>query len=238
MYYSRIERIKKVISNKWHRRSAAAYISYLREGGVIVGKGTMVRHKTCLIDMTRPSLITIGENCFLNDHFTLLTHDFVSGVFVNSGRTFINSSGRVKIGNNVRFGHNVMVLKGVTIGDNCFIGAGSIVSKDIPSNSVAVGVPCKVVCTLEDYYQKRLQKSEQEALDYARSIKERFGRRPVLNDFWEEFPWFLDGSKVSYYPDFAPIVRRQLGISYDNYIKNHHAKYDGLDYFLEAAGIE
>ena len=51
----------------------------------------------------------------------------------------------VIIGNNVWIGGNVNVLPGVTIGDNVVIGAGSVVNKDIPSNSVAVGNPCKVI---------------------------------------------------------------------------------------------
>lgn len=51
----------------------------------------------------------------------------------------------IKIGNNVWIGGNVIVLLGVTIGDNVTIGAGSIVNKDIPSNSIAVGNPCKVI---------------------------------------------------------------------------------------------
>ena len=50
---------------------------------------------------------------------------------------------------------NVTVLKGVTIGDNCIIGAGSIVTKDIPSNSVSSGVPAKIVSSLDDYFEKR-----------------------------------------------------------------------------------
>ena len=51
----------------------------------------------------------------------------------------------IEVGNNVWIGGNVVVLPGVTIGDNVVIGAGSIVTKDIPSNSVAVGNPCKVI---------------------------------------------------------------------------------------------
>ena len=51
----------------------------------------------------------------------------------------------IRIGNNVWIGANVSVLPGVTIGDNCVIGAGSVVTKDIPANSLAVGNPCKVI---------------------------------------------------------------------------------------------
>lgn len=52
-------------------------------------------------------------------------------------------------------GENVTILKGVTIGDNVIIGIGSIVNKDIPSNSIAVGVPAKVIGSYDDYYAKR-----------------------------------------------------------------------------------
>ena len=51
----------------------------------------------------------------------------------------------VHIGSNIWFGACVTVCPGVTIGDNCVIGAGSVVTKDIPANSFAAGVPCKVI---------------------------------------------------------------------------------------------
>lgn len=201
-----------------------------------MGGGNSIRLRSFKIDLTRPSLITIGSNCYFNENFTLLTHDWVTKVFVQSGREFLNSSGRVSIGDNVSFGENVMVLKGVTIGDNCFIGAGSIVTKDIPANSIAVGTPCKVVVTLDDYYQKRIKKSEKEALDYARSIVERYGRKPVPSDFWEEFVWFVSGNEVKKYPELP--IKRQLGASYDSYVRSHKAKYASFDDFLTAAGIK
>ena len=55
----------------------------------------------------------------------------------------------IKVGNNVWFGGNVVVLGGVSIGDNCVIGAGAVVTKDIPSDSVAAGNPCRVIKNLK-----------------------------------------------------------------------------------------
>ena len=200
-----------------------------------MGGGTKFRPNSTQIDMTRPSLVTIGANCYFNEHFTLLTHDWVTQVFLNAGMEFLPSSGRVTIGNNVSTGYNVTVLKGVTIGDNVFIGANSVVTKSIPSNSIAVGAPCKVICTLQEFYDKRVSLSEEEAKDYARSIEERFGRRPVATDFWEEFPLFIDKSNYDEFPEMHSVIKRQLGRTYDDYMKQHKAKYRSLEEFLMAS---
>lgn len=228
-----IRRIINRIKQIYYRSSNERFISFLRTKGVEIGEGTMMRPKSTNIDLTRPSLISIGKNCYMNENFTLLTHDWVTRVFIRCGLDFLPSSGRVTIGNNVSFGQNVIVLKGVAIGDNSFIGAGSIVTKDIPSNSVAVGIPCKVVATIEDYYKKRLSLYEAEALDYARSIKERFGRMPVPADFYEEFPLFVGGYEVEEYPEIP--IQRQLGPIYDSYVRNHKAKYNSFDEFIKNA---
>lgn len=163
--------------------------------------GTKFRPHSTVIDLTRPSLVSIGENCYFNEQFTLLTHDWVTQVFLNAGMEFLPSSGKVTIGNNVSTGYNVTVLKGITIGDNVFIGANSVVTKDIPSNSIAVGAPCKVVCTLQDYYEKRIKQSEEEAKEYALSIVERFGHEPMSTDFWEKYPLFLDAHNAEDYSE-------------------------------------
>ena len=224
--------IKGIINRiraKYARSSSERYCLFLRSKGVFVGTNTHIDADTCLIDLTRPSLVSIGNNCYLNRNFTLLTHDYVSFVFVNMGGAFINSSGKVTIGNNVSFGHNVTVLKGVTIGDNTFIGAGSIVTKDIPANSVAVGTPCKVIMSIKDYYKKRLEQREDEAIEYARSIQERFNRRPNELDFWEEYPLFVTGDEIDDYP----ALKAKLGSHYRGRTNGHVAKYKGLNDFLE-----
>ena len=221
-YYKR----KRYLSN------SERFVEYLRNCGIKIGEGCKFRPKTTSIDLSRPSLVTIGHNCYMNENFTLLTHDWVSRVFIYSGRDFINSSGHVKIGNNVSFGQNVMILKGVTIGDNVFIGAGSIVTKDIPSNCVAVGIPCKKVYSLDDYYEKRKAASFGEAVEYARSIKECLGREPRVEDFWEEFPLFLSGVEISKCHNLP--VKRQLGPAYEHYCKHHKARFDDFEDFISA----
>ncbi len=60
----------------------------------------------------------------------------------------------IVLGDNVYIGNNVIILPGVTIGSNVVIGAGAIVSRDIPDNSVAVGVPVRVIKTTDEYLEK------------------------------------------------------------------------------------
>ena len=107
--------------------------------------------------------IEIGENFYSNHNLTILDCAKVSfgdNVFIGPNCSFytaihpLDAKTRnegleyckpIKVGNNVWFGGNVVVLPNVTIGDNVVIGAGSVVTKDIPCNSLAVGNPAKVI---------------------------------------------------------------------------------------------
>lgn len=234
-----IERIKRFYDNFKRRRAlrnADAYVKYMRRLGIVIGDGYFIpAPKRIEIDVTRPSLVTIGCNVRLNIGFTLLTHDFGSGVFRNLYSEFVPSSGKVTIGDNVYFARNCTVLKGVSIGENCIIGYGSTVTKSIPANSVAAGTPARVICSIEEYYQKRRKLCIEEAFAYARSIPERFGRLPVAADFWEEFPLFTDGKTMNKYPTIP--YRRQLAGAYDSWIKNHKAPFADFEDFLRHAKV-
>lgn len=70
----------------------------------------------------------------------------------------IDVFGPIKIGNNVHIGWDAIIMPNVTIGDNCIIGAGAVVTKDIPSNSVAVGVPARVIESIDEYRNKVAEK--------------------------------------------------------------------------------
>lgn len=229
-----INKIKKI----YYTSSSDRYVKYLRKCGVKIGNGCIFRNvKTARIDITRPSLVEIGNNVDMNHNFQIMTHDWASGVFRNVFHNILPSSGKVKIGNNIYFGTDVIVLKGVTIGDNCVIAAGSIITKNIPSNSVVAGAPAKVLCSLEDYYEKRKKVCIAEAFEYARSIKERFNRMPVISDFWEEFPLFIDGNSSAC---GNILYINQLGgvENFNIWKKEHKAPFKSFDDFLKAAGIK
>lgn len=62
--------------------------------------------------------------------------------------------GRITVDNNVFIGMDVNVLPGVKIGNNVIVGAGAVVTKDVPDNSVVAGIPARHICTIEEYYEK------------------------------------------------------------------------------------
>ena len=86
------------------------------------------------LDKTAPELISIGAYTIITRGAVVLSHDFSRAL-----------ARRVTIGANTMIGVNAIVLPGITIGDSVVVGAGSVVNKDIPSNSIAVGNPARVV---------------------------------------------------------------------------------------------
>ena len=107
---------------------------------ISIGKRFFANFNFTVLDEAR---VTIGDDCFIGPNVSIYTacHS-TDPIERNSRREWAEP---VTIGHNVWIGGSVTILPGVTIGNNVTIGAGSIVTRDIPSNSVAVGNPCKVV---------------------------------------------------------------------------------------------
>ena len=105
---------------------------------------------------SEPYLITIGDNTTISFDCAFVTHDAATRVIRNLPGQNLETViyGKITIGKNCFIGCRSVILPGVSIGDNVIIGAGSIVNRDIPSNSVAAGNPCKVICSLEEYIEK------------------------------------------------------------------------------------
>ena len=130
---------------------------YLRASGAKIGFNSEI-YSTASFG-SEPYLIEIGDNVRITSGVQLTTHDCGLWVLRNSGKlTNADKFGKIKIGNNVHIGINSVILPGVTIGDNVIIGVGAVVTKNIPSDSVAVGVPAKVIESIDDYYKKNIDK--------------------------------------------------------------------------------
>lgn len=87
--------------------------------------------------------VTIGDDCFVGPNVSIYTACHSTDPVERNTRQ--EWAKPVTIGNNVWIGGSVTILPGVSIGDNVSIGAGSVVINDIPSNTIAVGNPCKVI---------------------------------------------------------------------------------------------
>ena len=107
---------------------------------------------------TEPWLITIGDNVHITGNCKFINHD--GGTLIFRDRIpDLEITKPITVGNNVYIGEETMILPGVHIGNNVVIGARSVVTKDIPDNSVAVGVPCKVIKTTDEYLDKIIKES-------------------------------------------------------------------------------
>ena len=127
-----------------------------RNLGVKVGKNYSVVGRVSY--SSEPYLITIGDDVRLSDNVNFVTHDGGMHVIRQYKNIPADAFGEIVIGNNVFIGMNSVVLPNVKIGNNVIIGAGSIVTKDIPSNSVAAGIPARVIETIDEYYEKNKKK--------------------------------------------------------------------------------
>lgn len=140
--------IKKLIE-KIKRATVPDYeLKKLIKGGAKIGKN--LHYQGSYIDPGFPFLIEIGDDVTFS-FVALLAHDGSTQKVCKKSRV-----GKVIIGNNVFIGYHSIVLPNVRIGNNVIIGAGSVVTKDIPDNSVAIGSPCRVIGTFDDYKKKHL----------------------------------------------------------------------------------
>lgn len=128
-------------------------IDILREMGVKIGEGCEIFDGSTF--GSEPYLITIGNNVRITEGVTFLNHD--GGVWVLRKMGLLEDAdifGQIKVGDNVHIGMRAVICPGVTIGNNCVIGIGSIVTKDVPDNTVVAGVPARKIETIEEYYNK------------------------------------------------------------------------------------
>jgi len=115
-----------------------------------VGNNFYTHHNCVILDGAK---VTFGDNVFIapNCCFSTAGHPLDSEQR-NAGLEFAQP---IKVGNSDWFGAGVIVLPGVSIGDDVVIGAGSIVTKDIPSGVIAVGNPCKVIRKITEEDKKK-----------------------------------------------------------------------------------
>ena len=125
--------------------SSSVKINYLRRQGMKIGEQCFVAG---ILSYTNEAyLVEIGNHVAIADGALFITHD--GGIFCFSEEPSDDDIfGKIKIGNNVHIGMQCTFLPNTSIGDNCMIGAGSVVRGKFPDNSVILGNPAKVVTTM------------------------------------------------------------------------------------------
>ncbi len=112
-----------------------------KDSNIAIGNNTAISNNVSII---ANKSIEIGENCMLGELVSIVDSDF-HNIIPDLRHKSRGKVLPVKIGDNVWLGSRVTVLKGVTIGDNSVIAAGGVVTKDVPDNVVAAGVPAVVI---------------------------------------------------------------------------------------------
>jgi len=123
------------------------------KGGMKVGRNVNVMSQVNF--GSEPYLIEIGNDVLISSNVSFITHD--GGTWAFTDREIykdVIKYGKIIISNNVFIGAKAIIMPGVRIGNRSVIGAGSIVTKSVPDNSVVAGIPAKVIMTTDEYAEK------------------------------------------------------------------------------------
>ena len=143
------------------------YFSLLRDG---FKRADYLRKKKCLGEIgenvyfysrifpAEPEQVRLKSNIVVATNVRFMTHDRMDLIIKwKYGKDVKKYIGSINVGNNVFIGCDTVILPGVTIGDNCIIGAGSVVTKDLESGGIYAGAPAKKVGNFEDFIEKRMK---------------------------------------------------------------------------------
>lgn len=154
-------RLWKFINNEKYRDVS---YRYFRDCGVVfTGKPKYINYDVDF-DLTEPNKIYVGENTVIAKGTTLLTHDFsIECGLVAIGETRsdyeVQFLKEIHVGKDCFIGARSFILPGTTIGNNCIIGAGSVVSGDVPDNSIYAGNPAHFIAHTDEWARKKLEQN-------------------------------------------------------------------------------
>ncbi len=124
------------------------YLNGLIDNGLQLGKNVYIGDGY-FFDPSHCFLISIGDNCTLAPNVRLIAHD--ASTYKPLGYAKI---GKIDIKENCFIGDSTIVLPNIKIGPNSIVGSGSVVTKDVPPNTIVAGNPAKVITTVDKYLSK------------------------------------------------------------------------------------
>lgn len=135
------------------RKKMLGSLESARRDGMQTGSNTRVMGG---VDFgSEPYLITLGDDITISFGVHFVTHDGGTWAFRDMDEyENIHKFGRIRVGSHSFVWGGTIILPGVTIGERCVIGAGSVVTRDVPDGTVVAGVPARVIMTTAEYAQK------------------------------------------------------------------------------------
>lgn len=138
-------------------RSSREWGDYLAKWGGLHSCGTTPTINVAC-NITDPYLVRIGNNCALSG-CTLLGHDAVVQLVNRELGLKLDSVGFIDIRDNSFIGHGAIIMPNIRIGPNSVVAAGSVVTKDVPPNTIVGGAPAKVIGTYDDMVERLKKRS-------------------------------------------------------------------------------
>ena len=136
---------------------------HLRNRGMHIGNSVLLP-ADLWIDVCHCHLISIGDNCGFGPQCLILAHDAQMDEYLDAARI-----ARVAIHESCHIGARCIILPGVEIGPRTVVGAGSVISRSLPPDTVCAGSPAKVICSLDEYLAKhRSRMTTQPQFEYAK----------------------------------------------------------------------
>lgn len=153
-----IEKVRRILE-KSRCRDGHQYAAKLKQRQWFARMG-----ERCYVDFSvhadEPYLVSMGDNVWLTDGVRLLTHDGALSMLSRVTGESLRKFGAVRFGNNVFVGMNSLIMPGVTIGNNCVVATGSVVTRDVPDGSIVGGNPAREIGTSDQLLAKWREKQQ------------------------------------------------------------------------------
>lgn len=213
------------------------YNKILKMQGVEVGDNTIFYSpSTITVDVSRPFMLKIGDYCKITSGVTILCHDYSRSVCINTlGLGNVGDAGMTIIEDNCFIGMNAIILMGAHIGKNSIVGAGSVVSGEFPENVVIAGNPAKIICSLEEFYNKRKKVELDKAILFAKSFKNKYDVWPNIYEMTNAFAWMYlkhDKSSLDDYTSLFSLNGVEKGILEKNFLGTN-SLFNSYEEFIE-----
>ena len=221
--------------------NSQAYKQYLRKHGVIIGEHTEIyAPNNVTIDIRKPGLIRIGDYCSITKDVTILAHDYSISVVRKQYGQFVGGSLPVTIGDNCFIGVKSTILMGTTIGNNCIIGCNSVVKGVFPDNVVIAGNPAKIICSIEEYYEKKLKRWNDDAVACAKAIYRNLGHVPTVEEMSDGYAWLYlphTDETIKKYPEFFTLSADNAQSIRLDFLKSKPL-YESFEAFIKSVNFE